>query len=139
MATPFEYFRSKLQYEIDVMDVADGLHTGEFVLVDTRRRASWEHAHIPGALHLPSAEITSAAPDYIPLGGRVVVYSWGPGCNGSTVGALAFAELDYPVREMIGGIEYWIRNGLPVETADGLVSRKADPLVRVNRLEGPLA
>ncbi|MDQ0674437.1 rhodanese-related sulfurtransferase [Pseudarthrobacter siccitolerans] len=133
MATPFEFFKSKLQYEIDVMDVADGLRAGEFVLVDTRRRASWDHAHIPGSLHLPSAEITTAAPHHIPLGSRVVVYSWGPGCNGSTVGALAFAELKYPVREMIGGIEYWIRNGLPVETADGLISREVDPLVRADR------
>ncbi|MDQ0826235.1 rhodanese-related sulfurtransferase [Arthrobacter sp. B2I5] len=134
MTTPFDFFRSKLQYEIDVMDVAAGLHAGEFVLVDTRRRASWDHAHIPGALHLPSTEITAAAPHLIPRGSSVVVYSWGPGCNGSTVGALAFAELDYPVREMIGGIEYWIRNGLPVETADGLVSREADPLVRAHSL-----
>jgi rhodanese-related sulfurtransferase len=134
MTTPFDFFRSKLQYEIDVMDVSAGLHAGEFVLVDTRRRASWDHAHIPGALHLPSAEIPAAAPHHIPMGSRVVVYSWGPGCNGSTVGALAFAELDYPVREMIGGIEYWIRNGLPVATPDGLVSREADPLVRAHSL-----
>jgi rhodanese-related sulfurtransferase len=130
MATPSEFFRSKLQYEIDVMDVADGLPAGDFVLVDTRRRASWDHAHIPGALHMPSAEITTAAPHHIPLGSRVVVYSWGPGCNGSTVAALAFAALNYPVREMLGGIEYWIRNGLPVETADGLITREVDPLVR---------
>lgn len=129
MITPTEYFQFKLQLEIDVMDVAESLATANFVLVDTRRRASWEHGHIPGAIHLPMADISATAPRCIPAGSNVVVYAWGPGCNGSTLGALAFAQLGYPVREMIGGIEYWIRNGLPVETAEGLVSRKADPLV----------
>jgi hypothetical protein len=29
---------------------------------------------------------------------------------------------------MIGGLEYWAREGLPVETADGLVRPDVDPL-----------
>ena len=29
---------------------------------------------------------------------------------------------------MIGGIEYWIREGFAVETAEGLERRPADPL-----------
>ncbi|GAA5191186.1 hypothetical protein GCM10023346_10090 [Arthrobacter gyeryongensis] len=60
----------------------------------------------------------------------------GTGCNGSTFAALAFAELGYPVREMIGGIEYWARNGLPVETTDGVVVRDFDRLVTAHQPEG---
>ena len=45
----------------------------------------------------------------------VVTYCWGPGCNGATKAALALSQLGYRVREMIGGIEYWIREGHPVE------------------------
>jgi rhodanese-related sulfurtransferase len=123
------YFRAKLSFEVDVMDVAENLTNREFVLVDTRRRSSWEHGHIPGAVHLPTAEIPSRAAELVAPGTDVVVYSWGPGCNGSTFAALAFAELGYPVREMIGGIEYWARNGLPVETADGVSRGKPDSLV----------
>lgn len=109
------YFRAKLRYEVDVMDVADRLPAREFVLVDTRRLASWEHGHIPGAVHLPTADIPFRAPELILAGTPVVVYSWGPGCNGSTFAALAFATLGYRVQELIGGIEYWARNGLPLE------------------------
>ncbi|WP_024818742.1 hypothetical protein [Arthrobacter sp. 31Y] len=55
------------------------------------------------------------------------------GCNGSTFAALAFAELGYSVKEMIGGIEYWIRNGLPVETAAGTVASTPDALVTAHK------
>ncbi|MBP2415067.1 rhodanese-related sulfurtransferase [Arthrobacter stackebrandtii] len=129
MSESAAYFRNKLSFEIDVMAVHAGLGSGAFVLVDTRRHASWEHGHVPGALHLPTALVAEQAHVLIPGGTPVVVYSWGPGCNGSTFAALAFAELGYPVREMIGGIEYWQRNGLPVQTSDGEVSRPGDPLV----------
>ncbi|MET3922512.1 rhodanese-like domain-containing protein [Arthrobacter sp. UYEF20] len=75
-----EYFRAKLRFEIDVMDVAEGLRVQGFVLVDTRRRESWDHGHVPGAVHLPPAEIPMRAAEVIPAGSKVVVYSWGPGC-----------------------------------------------------------
>jgi hypothetical protein len=56
------------------------------------------------------------------------VYCWGPGCDGATRAAHELVRRGYQVREMIGGIEYWIREGFPVATADGLVTRPADPL-----------
>ena len=37
--------------------------------------------------------------------------------------------MGYPVRELIGGIEYWIRNGLPVETPYGVGAANPDGLV----------
>ncbi|AFR31104.1 rhodanese-like domain-containing protein [Arthrobacter sp. Rue61a] len=126
--TASEYFRAKLECEIDVMEVAESA-PGTWIVVDTRRQSSWDHGHIPGAVHIPTAQIPALAEQLVPAGSRVVVYSWGPGCNGSTFAALAFAELGYSVKEMIGGIEYWIRNGLPVETAAGPVQGKPDALV----------
>jgi hypothetical protein len=53
---------------------------------------------------------------------------WGPGCNGATRGALAFARLGYQVKEMIGGYEYWVREGFAVQSADGEVTRPPDPM-----------
>lgn len=130
-STAEAFFRTKLRFEIDVMDVADA-PDGALVLVDTRRKSSWDHGHIPGALHIPTADIPSLAPELVPFGMSVVVYSWGPGCNGSTLAALAFAKMGYPVRELIGGIEYWIRNGLPVETPHGVGAANPDGLVTVH-------
>jgi rhodanese-related sulfurtransferase len=47
--------------------------------------------------------------------------------------ALALAELGFRVKEVLGGMEYWIREGLPVETADGIARQPVDPLVAPGR------
>ena len=134
------HFRGRLGFESDVSDVAAALAEAEpgFVLVDTRSEASWQQGHVPGAIHLPGRRIAAEAAERIPAGTRVVVYCWGPGCNGATRAALEFALLGHPVKEMLGGFEYWVREGFAYDTADGLAQRPADPLTNVARsgLEG---
>lgn len=127
------HFAARLSFETDVSDVAARIlgrsEPEGMVVVDTRSTESWDQGHIPGALHLPTAEIAGRAPTLIPRDATVVVHCWGPGCNGATKAALLFAELGFPVKEMIGGFEYWAREGLPVETAAGTVARRSpDPL-----------
>src|SRR5437879_7365139 len=124
------HFAARLSFEADVSDVHSDLHAGVpgFVVVDSRGDAAWRQGHIPQAVHLPTAEIADRAASLIPAGTVVVTYCWGPGCNGATRAALAFARLGYPVQEMIGGIEYWIREGFAVQSESGLESHPADPL-----------
>jgi rhodanese-related sulfurtransferase len=76
----------------------------------------------------PSPGIPKRARDLIGPDAEVVTYCWGPGCNGATRAALAFATEGYAVREMIGGVEYWIREGFAIRTAAGDVTTPADPL-----------
>jgi rhodanese-related sulfurtransferase len=111
--TAIEHFADKLAHETDVADVLVALETTEpgFVLVDSRSSDAWDKGHVPGAIHLPTREIAQRATELIPPGTAVVTYCWGPGCNGATKAALEFAKLGYPVREMIGGFEYWMREG----------------------------
>ena len=101
------------------------------MLVDTRSDASWAQGHVPGAMHLPGRLIAAEAGERIPAGTPVVVYCWGPGCNGATRAALEFALLGYPVKEMLGGFEYWVREGFAYDTADGLAQSPADALTNV--------
>ncbi|GAA0612182.1 rhodanese-like domain-containing protein [Kribbella sandramycini] len=124
------HFAGRLAFETDVSDVAAeiGAGTPGWVLIDSRSQESWDQGHVPGAVHLPTREIAARAADVVPAGVRVVTYCWGPGCNGATRAALEFARLGYPVKEMIGGFEYWAREGLPVETAAGIERRQSDPL-----------
>ncbi len=124
------FFAASLTFQTDVSDVHAALESGRpgFVLLDSRGPDAWAQRHIPGAVHLPTGKIAARAARLLDPAVPVVTYCWGPGCNGSTRAALALAQLGYRVKEMIGGIEYWIREGFPVETADGLVRRAADPL-----------
>jgi rhodanese-related sulfurtransferase len=120
------HFAAKLAFETDVSDVHAALTSNDpgFVLVDSRSTQAWDQAHIPGAIHVPTAKLPADLDPAVP----VVTYCWGPGCNGATRAALALAEQGFQVREMIGGIEYWIREGLPVHTPAGVTARPVDPL-----------
>ncbi|WCN82669.1 rhodanese-like domain-containing protein [Micromonospora sp. LH3U1] len=124
------HFLSRLSVETDVSDVHADLsaRTPGLVVVDSRGAAAWTQGHLPGAVHLPTAEIATRAAELIPSGSAVVTYCWGPGCNGATRAALEFARLGHPVKEMLGGFEYWVREGLPVVTETGLTRRPVDDL-----------
>ncbi|WP_427923898.1 rhodanese-like domain-containing protein [Streptomyces sp. cg40] len=124
------HFRASLAFHSDVSDVAAALASGDpaFVLVDSRSTESWDQGHIPGAVHLPAALVPEQAGRLLDRSVPVVTYCWGPGCNGATRAALALAELGYQVREMLGGFEYWVREGFEFETWEGRERRAADPL-----------
>lgn len=124
------FFAARLHFQTDVSDVRAGLLAAApaFVLIDSRSRAAWEQGHIPGAVHLPTAEIAARAAEVLDPAVPVVTYCWGPGCNGATRAALELALAGYSVKEMIGGIEYWIREGFPLRTTEGDVASAPDPL-----------
>lgn len=122
------FVNAKLAYEIDVLAASRAQADGTATIVDTRRRLSWDRGHVAGALHLP-ADALDARLATLPRERILVVYGWGPGCNGATHTARRLLAEGFAVREMIGGYEYWVRNGCAVER-DGAVTRRApDPLV----------
>lgn len=129
MTNAIDYFSAKLAFETDVSDVAVALATGApgFVLVDSRGDAAWRQGRIPGALHLPTAFVADRV-GQLDRSVPIVTYCWGPGCNGATRSALAFARHGFSVKEMIGGFEYWAREGFDVETDAGISRNVADPL-----------
>jgi len=110
------YFSHRLAFETDVADVAAALEAGGdpgFVLLDARSPRSYEDGHLPGARLLTRP---FEADDVAALGDALlVVYCWGPACNGATKAARELAALGRPVKEMIGGFEYWERDGHAVE------------------------
>ncbi|HEV2347123.1 MAG TPA: rhodanese-like domain-containing protein, partial [Actinocrinis sp.] len=131
------HFAARLSFEADVSDVHADLELGlvgrVFALVDSRSDESWEQGRIPGAVHLPTRQIARRAAEgtlgtLLPAGMPVVTYCWGPGCNGATKAALELARLGYPVKEMIGGFEYWVREGYAYESARGSRNPATDPL-----------
>ena len=124
------YFGASLAFHADVSDVAAALAAdGDpgFVVVDSRSTESWDQGHIPGAVHLPTALIPEQAAGLLDRAVPVVTYCWGPGCNGATRAALALAQLGYQVKEMLGGFEYWVREGFEFETWEGRRAARRRP------------
>ncbi|WP_235834051.1 rhodanese-like domain-containing protein [Actinomadura logoneensis] len=124
------FFATRLAFETDPADVFSqmGEAAEAIIVVDFRAQEAWDMGHVAGAVHLPRAEITERHDQVLDRDALVVVYCWGPGCNGATRSALELARLGYRVKEMIGGFEYWAREGYPVETAAGVTRRSPDPL-----------
>ncbi|MEV5017497.1 rhodanese-like domain-containing protein [Streptomyces sp. NPDC053780] len=125
------YFRASLAFHTDVSDVAAAMAAEGgpgFTLVDCRSTESWDQGHVPGAVHLPTAHVAEQAGRLLDPAVPVVTYCWGPACDGATRAALALAELGYPVKEMRGGFEYWVREGFTYETRQGTERPAADPL-----------
>ncbi|WP_157248639.1 rhodanese-like domain-containing protein [Nonomuraea typhae] len=129
-AAALAHFAARLAFETDVSDVAADLQDGVpgLVVIDSRSKESWDQGHVDGAVHLPTGEIAARAESLVPKDTVVVTYCWGPGCNGATRAALEFAKLGYAVKEMIGGFEYWAREGFPVATSAGVTRHPIDKL-----------
>ena len=110
------HFAARLSFETDPEDVAAGLRAPvrDFVVLDVRSTAAHEAAHLPGALSVPGATIDAEAVRALP-DGLLVVYCWGPGCNGAHKAAARLTAHGRQVKEMIGGFEYWVREDHPVE------------------------
>ncbi|MFB4350997.1 rhodanese-like domain-containing protein [Microbacterium sp. CR_7] len=129
------YYATKLAAETDASDAYAAQQRGEsIVIVDVRSDEAWAQGRVAGAVHMHYSEIAARAPQEIAKDATVVVYCWSPGCNAGAKGAREFASLGYDVKEMIGGFEYWVREGYPVEDADGVHRRPVDPLTGVARI-----
>jgi rhodanese-related sulfurtransferase len=130
-ATPAEahrFFSGKLAYETDPADVAKAIEGGsaDFILVDCRTAGNYNRTHLPNAINLPWREITAETIADLPEG-LLVTYCWGPSCNAATKGAQRLSSLRRQVKEMIGGLEYWIREGHPTQGRRPIVRGEEKP------------
>jgi rhodanese-related sulfurtransferase len=117
LAQQLAHYRRKLAYEIDSWDLKVAREAGENItVVDARSPQAYAREHIPGAVNIPHGKMVAAITASIDKARTlVVVYCDGIGCNASTKGALKMAELGFRTRELIGGLDWWKRDGHPTE------------------------
>ncbi|RED51929.1 rhodanese-like domain-containing protein [Cohnella lupini] len=111
------HFMNKLSVETDVADVRYDMqhNVDDFLLIDVRSAKAYGECHVPGAINLPSNQIDLETTAAFLKERVIVVYCWGPACNGGTKGAARLSGLGFRVKEMLGGIEYWRKEGNEVD------------------------
>lgn len=111
-----DYMLHKLSFHADAWDVAEDMRTGidSIVVIDTRSEALYARGHVPGAISFPHRTMTAESTAALDRSKIYVTYCDGIGCNGSTKGAYKLAALGYTVKEMLGGLDFWIRDGQPL-------------------------
>ena len=116
-AEALAHFRAKLAFGTDPSDVHADLENevDGFVVIDARSAASFDRGHVPGAISFPHRQMNETTVKALPKGKLIVVYCDGTGCNASTKAAAKLTALGFTVKEMIGGIDWWRRDGYQVE------------------------
>jgi len=120
------HYQSKLAFEMDSWDLHVAISNNEaVVVVDGRSEAAFAKEHIPGAINLPHRGISTLSTEALDKSKTYICYCDGIGCNGSTKTALKLLTLGFKVRELIGGLDWWKRDGY--QTA-GLEGRPGTPV-----------
>ena len=110
------HYRQKLDYEIDAWDLNAALVAEERVVaVDARSPEAFAAEHVPGAINLPHRTMTAETLADLSRDVLYVSYCDGIGCNASTKGALHLTRLGFRVKELMGGLDWWKRDGYPTE------------------------
>ena len=116
MKNQIQYYKNKLEYEIDSWDLSDGIKNGmNIIVIDTRSKEAYEKEHIIGAINLPHKIMDENTSRNLDKSALIVTYCDGIGCNASTKGAYKMSLLNFNVRELIGGIDWWKRDGYQTE------------------------
>ncbi len=118
--TQADYYHSKLAYEMDSADLFDGIEAGqELVVVDGRSQPAFNAEHIPGSMNYPHREIGPESIEGLDKKKTYVCYCDGIGCNASTKTALKLLTQGFEVKELIGGLDWWKRDGYATSGAQG--------------------
>lgn len=120
------HFAAKLAYETDSWDLFTALEEGmSIVVVDARSPEAYAVEHIPGAISFPHRLMNEESTSTLDRHRRYVVYCDGIGCNASTKGSLKLAQMGFDVRELIGGLDWWKRDGYATEGSTAREGRRA--------------
>jgi rhodanese-related sulfurtransferase len=97
---------------IDARGAADLIAARQALVLDVRHPSEWRSGHIREAVHIPLTHLSSRL-HQLPQGTPVVTV-----CRSghrSAVAARMLARAGYDVRNLNGGMNAWLRAGLPVQ------------------------
>ena len=117
MKDQIQHYEDKLKYETDSWDLNEAIQNGErVVVIDARSPEAFAEGHIPGAISFPHRNMNTDSTANLDREALYVTYCDGIGCNASTKSALNMTRLGFRVKELMGGLDWWKRDGYPIET-----------------------
>lgn len=112
MKSQIQFYEDKLKYEIDSWDLSESLKNNEKVIViDARANEAYNNEHIPSAINIPHRTMDKDTTKSLDKEYLYVCYCDGIGCNASTKGALNMTKLGFKTKELLGGLNWWKRDG----------------------------
>lgn len=121
MKDQINFYEAKLRYETDSWDLFEALQKSEnLIVVDARSPEAYEKEHIPAAINIPHRSMSKETTSHLDKAARYVTYCDGIGCNASSKGALKLAQLGFSVKELLGGLDWWKRDGYATEGEEGV-------------------
>ena len=122
-----EFFKHKLEFETDSWDLYVALNESrKLVAIDARSVESYEREHIPGAVSFPHRTMNETSVQSLDRDTLYVSYCDGIGCNASTKGAMKLTALGFQVKELLGGLDWWKRDGYATAGTQAQEGRKLE-------------
>jgi len=100
--------------DIDAQEAARLAGAGEVLLLDVREADEWAAGHAAAATHIPMGQLR---PAMLPADQVIIAVCRSGHRSGAVAEALRGLGLD--ARNLAGGMQSWVRSGLPVVGADG--------------------
>jgi len=96
------------------LEAAERVKSQQALLLDVRTESEWAEERIPGAKHIPLAQLRDRLQE-LPRD-RSIIAQCGHGCRGSLTASILRTEGFTDVANLGGGILGWKAAGLPVDT-----------------------
>ena len=111
-----EFYKAKLLFETDSWDLFEAMKNKEpVIVVDARAREAYDTEHIPQSINIPHKTMSELTTHHLDKSKTYVTYCDGIGCNASTKGALKLSTLGFRTKELLGGLDWWKRDGYATE------------------------
>ncbi len=120
-----EFYQAKLECETDSWDLSDALNNGEdIIVIDARSPEVYALEHIPTAINIPHRTMSEETTSQLDKSKLYVTYCDGIGCNASTKGAFNMSKLGFNVKELLGGLDWWKRDGYETNGVQGIEGKE---------------
>jgi len=99
-------------YCLSPQEAQDLMTHGQVDIVDVRETGEWSNGHLPGARHVPLAELRSHPKESLPRDG--VIFVCAAGVRSQTAARLAEQNGLTTLYSLRGGTQSWANAGLPL-------------------------